>query len=50
MPEGLFAPLERCLSLLVTIRSIFHMVLAQYFEPWIVYIFSLLVQIHLGQS
>ena len=49
MSEGLFAPLEGSLCLLGAILIVLHLFLAQYFEPWIVYVFSFPVEIHLWQ-
>jgi hypothetical protein len=48
--EGLFALLEGCLCHLVVVIIVLHSVLAQYFKPLIVYIFSFPVEITLGQS
>jgi len=48
--EGLLSPLEGCLSLLGAMMIVLHSFLARYFEPWIVYIFSLPVEIPLWQS
>ena len=48
--EGLFAPLEGCLSLLGAIIIILHLFLAQYFEPSILYIFRIPEDFPLWQS
>jgi len=48
--EGLFAPLEGCLRLLGTVIMVLHSVLAQYFEPLIVYILCFPAEIPLWQS
>jgi len=50
MSEGLFAPLEGCLCLQGTVIIVLHPVMAQYFEPSIVYIFSFLVEIPIAQT
>jgi len=50
MSGGLFEPPEGCSSLLGAIIIVLPSFFAKYFEPSIVYIFSLLVEIPLGQS
>jgi len=50
MSEGLFAPLEGCLCPLGGVFIVFHLFLAQYFKPSIVYIFNFPVEIPFGQS
>jgi len=50
MSEGLFASLEGCLWHLGAVIIVLHSLLAQYFEPSIVYIFSFPVEIPLWQS
>jgi len=48
--EGLLSPLEACFSLLGTIIIVLHSFFTQSFEPSIVYIFSIPVEIALWQS
>ena len=50
MSEGLFAPLEGCSCHLGAMIIESHSLLAQYFEPSIVYIFRFPVEIPLWQS
>ena len=48
--EGLLTPLEGCLRHFGVGIIVLHTLLAQYFEPSIVYIFSFLVEIPISQS
>ena len=50
MSEGLFAPLAGCVCHLGALIIVLHSVLAQYFEPLIVNIFSFPVEIPLWKN
>jgi len=50
MSEGLFAPLKGFFCLLGMVLSVLHMLMAQYFERSIGYIFHFPVKIPLRQS